>query len=894
MSTSSETWIMETFNPASTRTLVPRAAASQTGTHRQQGSSLSALLSTLIPIFVIASIAFLLFCLFQKKFDRVYGPRTYLGVLDKSERSPKQTAGFLGWTKEFRQVSDEYVLGHSSLDNYLFLRLFKILMVISFAGCIITWPVLFPVNATGGGGETGLDILSFSNVSNPVRYYAHCIMAWIFLGFVMFVISRESLYFAYLRQAYFLSPWVTSQISSKTVLFVDVPEEYQNEKHLRQNFQDVRHIWLVKDPEDLEDLVEERDEAADKLETAEVKMIMQYVKTRNKKGDRGVPEEDRHQNGHAAGIYIDPKDRPTHRTKPLIGKKVDTIQWGREELHHLIPEVAKQQSEQRHGKGKTTSAVFIEFTSVRAAQAAFQQVAHQTPYHMTPKEIGMKPDMVLWKNLGKPWWQVKIFSALSTAFVAFLCIFWTIPVAFIGVLTNVNYLTNEISWLSFLNSVPSQIMGIITGLLPALLLAVLMALVPIICAMLAKQFEPTLGAVQLKVQSWYFAFQVIQVFLVTTFTSGAASVVTQIVQNPVQAPQLLAKNIPKASNFYISYFVVFGLAQAALQLLNLVPLLFVMVLGRLMDKTPRKMYNRYVSLAGIGWGSFYPKYTNLGVIALAYSCIAPLVLGFATVGFALLYLAFRYNILFTMGTDVDTKGRAYARALQQLTVGIYLAEFCLIGLFAIGTSGSAASAGPLVLMIIFTIGTILWHVQLRAAVAKHVVSLPSDLLAEQDNGPQHNRDEEKGYNNGHATKKVDSDSSASDEYQVPNSANPPKPPTGIVGRLKGFLLPGRFASAAVISKHILSPHLANPVRPYTPKEREEAYMHPALTAETPIIWLPRDDFGLSKQETHACEREVGEGVEVSDKNAWVDESGKVQWDERELKKAPLYEDEVQY
>src|SRR5271170_8338632 len=38
--------------------------------------------------------------------------------------------------------------------------------------------------ATGGGGQTGLDILSFSNVSaaNKNRYYAHVFVGWLFLG----------------------------------------------------------------------------------------------------------------------------------------------------------------------------------------------------------------------------------------------------------------------------------------------------------------------------------------------------------------------------------------------------------------------------------------------------------------------------------------------------------------------------------------------------------------------------------------------------------------------------------------------------------------------------------------------------------------------------------------
>jgi hypothetical protein len=104
------------------------------------------------------------------------------------------------------------------------------------------------------------------------------------------------------------------------------------------------------------------------------------------------------------------------------------------------------------------------------------------------------------------------------------------------------------------------------------------------------------------------------VFLVTTFASGAASVASQIVSDPTSAVSLLAENLPKASNFYISYFILFGLMNAAMQLLQIAPLLFFLVLGNILDKTPRKMYNRYVNLGGLGWGSLYPKFTNLGVI----------------------------------------------------------------------------------------------------------------------------------------------------------------------------------------------------------------------------------------------------------------------------------------
>jgi hypothetical protein len=96
---------------------------------------------------------------------------------------------------------------------------------------------------------------------------------------------------------------------------------------------------------------------------------------------------------------------------------------------------------------------------------------------------------------------------------------------------------------------------------------------------------------------------------------------------------------------------------------------------------------------------------------ITYSCIAPLVLGFATIAMSLFYLAYRYNILFVTDTQIDTKGLIYPRALQQLLTGLYIAELCLIGLF-----GIAAAIGPLILMIVFLIFTVLFHFSLNSAL----------------------------------------------------------------------------------------------------------------------------------------------------------------------------------
>ena len=70
--------------------------------------------------------------------------------------------------------------------------------------------------------------------------------------------------------------------------------------------------------------------------------------------------------------------------------------------------------------------------------------------------------------------------AITTGFVVVMIIFWAIPVAFVGTISNINYLTNKLHWLRWILDIPPAVLGVITGLLPSILLAVLMALLPII------------------------------------------------------------------------------------------------------------------------------------------------------------------------------------------------------------------------------------------------------------------------------------------------------------------------------------------------------------------------------------------------------------------------------
>ncbi|KAI0598292.1 hypothetical protein F4775DRAFT_190530 [Biscogniauxia sp. FL1348] len=844
-------------------------------------ASASSLYLTLGPVALVAAGYIGVFLVLRKSQRRYYAPRTYLGSLRERERSPELPNGLFNWFGSFWRMSDTHPLQHQSLDAYLFLRFLRVLVTICFVGCCILWPVLFPINATGGGTAQQVDILSYSNVNTDTqknRYYAHVFMAWLFYGFVMYMVLRESIYYVNLRQAFLLSPFYANRISSRTVLFVSVPDQYLDAARLRKVFGDaVKNVWITGDTEKLDDLVKEREKVAMKLEKAEVKLLKlanaERIKAIKKGGadDRAEAPADA-EPGSLAARWIPAKKRPTHRLGllGLVGKKVDTIEWCRTELERLVPAVDNAQSEYRAGNYKKIPGVFVEFYQQADAESAYQVLAHHQALQMAPKYIGVTPSEVVWSSLKVSWWQRVVRRFAVIGFISALIIFWAIPVAVVGAISNISYL-ESIFFLSWISKIPEVILGFVQGLLPSVLMAVLMSLVPIVMRLCAKlSGEPSLSRVELFTQNAYFAFQVIQVFLITTLSSAASAVGKQIAENPASATSILAENLPKASNFYISYFIVQGLGIASSLLSQVVGFIIFTLLYKYLSGTPRAMYNKWANLSAISWGSVLPVYTNIAVISITYAGIAPLMLGFATIGLSFFYLAWRYNIFFVTDTAIDTRGLIYPRALKQLFAGVYIAELCMIGLF-----GASTAIGPLVLMVIFLIFTVLFHMTINSAIDPLLYNLPRTLGAEEESL----RTEGAEVKNGHGDALVDGEKGASPSITAGGKKG---------GFISKFFKPWQYCDYATMRKLVPQDNLdLNSM--YTDEIERNAYYPPSVVSGTPLLWIPEDPMGISKQEI----RDTGKVIPITDEGCTLNDQNKLEWDTVAVR-PPVWEEKIYY
>src|SRR6202012_1612872 len=98
-------------------------------------------------------------------------------------------------------------------------------------------------------------------------FYAHAILAWVFLVFIMFTIARERLWLIGLRQAWTVSKRNASRLSSRTVLFLSCPRDALQESNMHRFFGDnAVRIWPVTRVASLEALVSHRDSKLSQLE----------------------------------------------------------------------------------------------------------------------------------------------------------------------------------------------------------------------------------------------------------------------------------------------------------------------------------------------------------------------------------------------------------------------------------------------------------------------------------------------------------------------------------------------------------------------------------------------------------------------------------------------------
>lgn len=311
-----------------------------------------------------------------------------------------------------------------------------------------------------------------------------------------------------------------------------------------------------------------------------------------------------------------------------------------------------------------------------------------------------------------------------------------------------------------------------------------------------------------------------------------------------------------------------------------------------------------------------------------------------------MHTVWKYNLIYVLDSDMDTKGLFYPRALLHLIVGMYLATLCLIGLFAVNLA-----FGPMALMILFLVVAGLIHVSLNEAIAPYLQCLPQTLRLEDDIQEEERvkrEREEENRRSGHDEPAGAAASYYDPEEQFGDEDGNETPPSDvdeddhqITGTRGGIAMEGaasvKDTVAAFLSSRIRSsarqeaensgltqwlnelkiwggsdPSASAPsalarflhpeihedfiaLRKMLPAQEDLPYvgvpdsykgcqyMPPEMWMPKPMIWIPEDEGRVSKQEVNHTRKFAG----ISDKGARLDEKGRIIVD---LNNAP-YDDE---
>lgn len=692
------------------------------------------------------------FVILKSRLQRVYTPRTYLPPPDK--RATTLPPGPWKWLPALIFTPTKEIIHKNGLDAYMFLRFIKLLIKIFAAFTFLTFAVIAPVDIVNVQSvRDGLEKISWTNVVDPKdqkRFAAHVVVVYVLTIFVLWMIYREMLAFVRLRHEFLLSHSHSKLAQSRTVLVTAVPDELGNEQDIKTFASfvpgGVDKVWLYRDTRALNKLFEKRQELLDKLEAAESALLKKAtlawrVKVKaHKKIQKSQPKDAEHNvlpletpapSMELLNELVPPNKRPMHRIGMLgcCGSKVDTIEWCKEgvsKLNVAIKELQDQKSEH-----KFLGSAFVRCNLQMGAHILAQCVSYHEPLYMTKKWMEAHPKDIVWDNLDDGALEMKSRYVISWAATFGLIILWAFPVTFIGTLSNLTEICADISWLQWVCELSPVVKSIIEGVLPPLLLALLFLLLPVILRALAwYECIPRYSLISVSVYKRFYFFLLIHGFLVVTLTSGIAEAISDIVQAPTRTVQELARQLPGASVFFLTYMVTQGLAGAGAALAQIAPLVLHFINKWLLGRTPRQAYEVTFKMPHADFGTVLPRLSLLATITFAYSVLNPLINLLALVSFLMFHLAWKFLLVqvFDQPEESETGGVYFPMAINNLFVGLYIEHVCLAALFflRIPDEGVAALVKAIMMLVLVAI-TAAAHLFIKHSFDHLLHALPMSL-----------------------------------------------------------------------------------------------------------------------------------------------------------------------
>ncbi|KAB8242965.1 hypothetical protein BDV35DRAFT_399650 [Aspergillus flavus] len=611
---------------------------------RQEGISAQSFLISLAVYGGIFLPAVFLFTFLKDINQRMFQPRC---LVDKGvDALPK---GRIVWVSHLRNLlrDEAFITEKYGLDCYFFLRLLQLALKILATIAIVNLPILLPVNYTSGSIRvSGIDKLSISNIETgeSARCWVIAFVASLVNIQLCRVLLQECAKIVQVRQAYLHHPSRAGAVTP--VLVTQIPPHMWDKKLLK-------YVYSAYNGGPVGVTLPRQRECESKEN--ELSKELQYL-----------------ENIQHNSIGRSTADKAISRVTQWIARKKlkSCVEW---KIFNLQRDVER-----------IKSVAVLHFADLLTAHLALQTRTSRVPHKMNNDVIYDRP-YVDRSSVYQTWNIRALRTAAVTVILNLLAILWAVPIAMTGLLSQLVYLDAVSPHLEILSDTQ---LSVIQGLAPQAALSLLMYCFPFAIRYIAKLYPIfECSAIEVLIQRHYFIFLFTQVFLVVSISSSLTTMVPEIIGDIQSIPSILARNLPKSSNYFYSYFLLQVVTQC------------VMVLFRLPESLLLCAYNK-PSLKQVQWSLVYPVFTNLLCICIIFSLIAPLILPIGLGMFTIFLVVYSYQIFFVFESSIDTAGLLYWEALNHVFVGIYTMNLFLLGLFILRNAfGPAALAAGLLVAV---------------------------------------------------------------------------------------------------------------------------------------------------------------------------------------------------
>jgi hypothetical protein len=195
------------------------------------------------------------------------------------------------------------------------------------------------------------------------------------------------------------------------------------------------------------------------------------------------------------------------------------------------------------------------------------------------------------------------------------------------------------------------------------------------------------------------------------------------------------------------------------------------------------------------------------------------------------------------------------------------------------------ATGPLLMLIVLLIVTAIFNYTTNRYFAPLEQYLPADLAFESEDD-----DEQAPLLS--SAEEGESDAFHSAESRIDRVAESTRVPLHVVSPVARFLQPHIFASHNAMKAWLRDGDFDEDDEPeYSEDDLKKAYLNPAFTSKTPVVWLAKDSVGVTKNEIGEVEKM---GLKASDQGAWLTVDGKLKWSVDNFDEVPIFKKGIKW